>query len=200
MRGKTSSGHRILVVDDDRLVLAMLAEGLRDAGYQVSTADTAADAMRQALVQRPELVLLDMRLPDRPGTEVAAFLRQHIDAPVLFLSAYSDTDMVREAIAQGALGYLVKPLDLAQILPSIESALARGQEFHALLEEEAHLQTALSQTRATSMAVGMLMEREGLDERAAFDRLRQEARASRRRVSEVAEAMLRDRAATTRDR
>ena len=200
MRGKTSSGHRILVVDDDRLVLAMLAEGLRDAGYQVSTADTAADAMRQALVQRPELVLLDMRLPDRPGTEVAAFLRQHIDAPVLFLSAYSDTDMVREAIAQGALGYLVKPLDLAQILPSIESALARGQEFHALLEEEAHLQTALSQTRATSMAVGMLMEREGLDERAAFDRLRQEARASRRRVSEVAEAMLRDRAETTRDR
>jgi len=192
--------HRILVVDDDRLVLAMLAEGLRDAGYQVSTADTAVEAMRQALIQRPDLVLLDMRLPDRPGTEVAAFLREHTDVPILFLSAYSDTEMVREAIDQGALGYLVKPLDVAQILPSIESALTRGREFQALLEEEAHLQAALNQTRATSMAIGMLMEREGLDERAAFNRLRREARASRRRVSEVAEAMVRDRATAARER
>jgi len=89
------------------------------------------------------------------------------------------------------LGYLVKPLDVQQILPSIEAALNRGRELRALLEEEAQLSAALRLGREVSMAVGILMVREGLDEQAAFEHLRGEARTQRRRLSALAAELVR---------
>lgn len=180
----------LLLADDDRLVLTTLAEGLRQTGYTVLEAGDGDAAIRLAETQSPDLAILDMRMLGRDGHDVAVWLRENTDIPFLFLSAYSDQQTVSKAIAAGALGYLIKPLSVTQILPSIEAALKRGRELIALLEEEAHLSAALRIGRQTSIAVGILMARHQLNEQAAFDKLRSQARAERRKVSDLAAELI----------
>ena len=121
--GAASKG-RILVVDDDRLVLATLAHGLAQAGYDVIDADNGDDAILLARQHRPDLALLDIRMEGKSGFDVAAYLREHLRTPFMFLSAFADDDTVRQVRALGAVAYLVKPLDIGQIVPTVDAALA----------------------------------------------------------------------------
>jgi AmiR/NasT family two-component response regulator len=186
---KPAAPRHLLVVDDDRLVLAALAEGLRAAGYRVTGTANGSDALEIAGRDAPDLALLDMRMPGMSGVELAARLRDR-GVPFLFLSAYGDREMVSQAADAGALGYLVKPLDIQQIVPSIEAALRRAQEIGQLRETGEHLATALNGSREISMAVGMLMMRDRIDRERAFDLLRTSARSQRRAVAEVAAELL----------
>jgi AmiR/NasT family two-component response regulator len=178
----------ILIVDDDRLVLADLSRGLREAGYQVSTAVDGEMALKIIDENTPDLALLDMRMPGMSGIELAARLRDRV--PILFLSAYGDADTVRKAAEQGALGYLVKPLDIGQILPSLQAAFVRAAELGVLREKENQLTTALAANRETAMALGVLMERKGIDRKQAFELLRTHARSTRRSMASVANELL----------
>ena len=184
------STAKLLIADDDRLVLATVAEGLRRAGHTVLEAANGEEAIRLACEQQPDLAILDMRMPGRDGLDVAHWLREHTSVPFLFLSAYGDAEVVDAAVQSGALGYLVKPLDVQQILPSIDAAMMRGRELNALLEEEAQLSAALRLSRQTSMAVGILMARHNLNERDAFDRLRAQARSQRRKIGDLASELV----------
>lgn len=186
---KEETPRHVLVVDDDRLVLAALAEGLRGAGYRVTGAASAEDALAAAVREVPDLALLDVRMPGMSGIELGARLRE-VGVPFLYLSAYGDREAVENALEEGALGYLVKPLDIQQIVPSIESALTRARDLRKLRETEAQLNAALSGTRDISMAVGLLMMRDRIDREEAFELLRANARAQRRTVAEVAKELL----------
>lgn len=176
----------ILVVDDDRLVLVTLGKGLRQAGYQVTEAGTGEDALRLAREVRPDLALLDVRMPGMNGIELGRVLTQQFAVPFLYLSAYGDSDTVHDAVEQGALGYLVKPLDVAQIIPAIEAALARAAQIRELRDAEAKLELSLESGREIGAAVGLLMERRGLDREEAFETLREHARSQRRKLRDVA--------------
>lgn len=178
----------IMIVDDDRLVLAALSRGLKDAGYRVSSAANGEDAFTIAARDLPDLALLDMRMPGMNGIELGRRLGKRV--PFLYLSAYGDEDTVRDGVAQGALGYLVKPLDIAQILPAVRAALARAAEIRVLHEKETQLAAALAISRETAMAVGLLMERNRLDRQQAFELLRTHARSTRRSVHELARALI----------
>jgi AmiR/NasT family two-component response regulator len=187
---KEKQGQRhVLVVDDDRLVLAALAEGLRGAGYRVTGAASAEDALAAAGREVPDLALLDVRMPGMSGIELGGRLRE-AGVPFLYLSAYGDREAVENALEEGALGYLVKPLDIQQIVPSIEAALVRARDLRKLRETEAQLSAALSGTREISMAVGLLMMRDRLNREDAFEVLRANARAQRRTVVEIAKELL----------
>jgi AmiR/NasT family two-component response regulator len=131
-----------------------------------------------------------MRLPGMSGIELAQRLRERTQIPFLFLSAESDIELVKQAVNFGALGYLVKPLDVAQLIPGIESALGRAEEIRQLQRRESQLNSAISQGRETSMAVGLLMERLHTDREAAFEALRSYARSQQRKISEVAGELL----------
>ncbi len=180
----------ILLVDDDRLILATLSDGLRRFGYAVETASDGERALAMCAACEPDLAILDLSMPGMGGVELARRLRETTRVPYLFLSAYSDQEVVDSAVEEGALGYLVKPLDVNQIAPAVEAALARAAEIRDLREREAGLQGALTTSRETAMAVGVIMERYRLDREQAFEALRFHARSQRRRVEEVAEAML----------
>ncbi|MGA7799387.1 MAG: response regulator [Gammaproteobacteria bacterium] len=184
------AGEKILIVDDERLVLATLGEGLRQAGYDVEEAASGEEALRLIEDNVPDLAILDMRMPGMSGVDVARWLKLHGDVPFLFLSAYSDAVVVERAVEEGALGYLVKPLDVPQIVPSIEAALARAREFRKLNESRTHLSTALSQSRETSVAVGLAMERYRVGEQQAFEMLRATARSHRRKLVDVAQEIV----------
>lgn len=182
--------HHLLVVDDDRLVLASLTRDLRDAGYAVSEASNGEDAFEIACSKSPDLALLDVRMPGMGGIELGRLLRERTGVPFMYLSAYGQAEIVAQASAQGALGYLVKPLDIPQILPSIEAALARARDIKKLQDSEAQLSQALTGTREISMAAGVLMERSHLDHDEAFEALRSYARTERRKVQDVAKDLL----------
>ena len=108
---------KILVVDDDRLVLATVAHGLSQAGYEVIDADNGDDAILLARKHRPELALLDIRMEGKSGFDVAAYLREYCHIPFMFLSAFSDPDTVAQVAALGAVAYMVKPLDVGRSCP-----------------------------------------------------------------------------------
>ncbi len=118
------SKGKILVVDDDRLVLATVTHGLAKAGYDIIDADNGDDAILLARQHRPDLALLDIRMEGMSGFDVAAYLRESLQTPFMFLSAFADDDTVAQVKALGAVAYLVKPLDIAQIVPTVEAALA----------------------------------------------------------------------------
>jgi DNA-binding response OmpR family regulator len=117
------SKGKILVVDDDRLVLATVTHGLAKAGYEIIDADNGDDAILLARQHRPDLALLDIRMEGMSGFDVAAYLRESLQTPFMFLSAFADDATVAQVKALGAVAYLVKPLDIAQIVPTVEAAL-----------------------------------------------------------------------------
>lgn len=178
--------RRLLLVDDDRLILATLSQGLSSAGYEVVQAASGEEAVSLAQRETFDLAVLDVRMPEMSGIDVAHFLHENTEIPFIFLSAYGDRDVVSEGVSEGALGYLVKPLDVSQLVPAIEAALGRATDLNQLRESQAQLTTALSGNRQTSVAVGLLMERYRLSEREAFERLRAYARSNRRKLHDVA--------------
>src|SRR5512145_2948768 len=117
-----------MVVDDDRLVLATLVAGLKQAGFDVIEADNGDDAILLARKHKPQLAILDMRMQGKSGMDVARYLAANTDTGFMFLSAFGDSDIVEEATRMGALGYLVKPLDVRQIVPAVRAALSRAGE------------------------------------------------------------------------
>ena len=168
-----------------------MATGLRQAGYEVLEASDGEEAVRIASGEHPALAVLDLRMPRLSGLEAAARLRKNTEVPFIVLSAYDDEQAVREASDAGALGYLVKPIDVRQMLPTIEAALDRAAEIRALRESRTQLNTALEQGRETSVAIGILMARHDLPEREAFELLRAYARRKRRKLADVAAELVR---------
>ena len=180
----------VLLVDDDRVILNLLAEGLGELGYAVRTACGGEEALELAQGQAFDLAVLDLRMPGMSGLDLARALKSAGCAPFVFLSAFGDEDVVRDAAAAGALGYLVKPVDIAQLVPFIEAAIARGREIDMLRGTAEQLERALAVEQRTRTAVGILMQRQGLDRVEAFEVLRTRARAQRRKVADVAEELI----------
>jgi two-component system, response regulator PdtaR len=178
---------RLLLVDDDRLVLSTLAHGLHKAGYSVKTAESAEDAeMLLASGEDPDLAILDIRMSGQDGLFLARRLQELDHIPFMMLSAYSDQAMIEQASRLGALGYLVKPLDIPQLIPGIEAALSRANELHSLRESRQQLQAALNAERDISVAIGITMAQQQLARHAAFELLRKTARSRRRKLADLA--------------
>ncbi len=125
MSSVAANRERILVVDDDRLVLATVTHGLSQAGYDVIDADNGDDAILLAREHRPALALLDIRMEGKSGFDVAETLRDAYRIPFMFLSAFADEGTRRQVQSLGALDYLIKPVDVGRIVPAVEAALAR---------------------------------------------------------------------------
>jgi len=183
--------RRILIVDDDPNLNILLGDVLRQAGYEVTAAESPDEAIAAVAAARPDLAVLDIRMRGASGLDVGAALRDDFGVPFVFLTLVEDEATVKQATEMGAIAYLVKPLNMRQCLPTIEAALVRAAELRRLRQSETQLATALQQGREISMAIGLLMERLRVDRDEAFERLRDDARASRRRISEVAEELLR---------
>jgi response regulator NasT len=192
---------RILVVDDDRLVLATVTHGLTQAGFEVIAADNGDDAILLAREHRPDIALLDIRMEGKSGFDVAVPLRDVYRIPFMFLSAFSDAGTLAQVHALGALDYLVKPLDVGQIVPRVEAALAAiRQQLAGAAPATAPAPPAETPPRAASpthpladpaaLAVGVLMHRYSLTRDQAWDRLQRLAQAQGLSPAAQAERLL----------
>ena len=188
-----SAKGKILVVDDDRLVLATLTHGLSQAGYDILDADNGDDAILLARQHRPDLALLDIRMEGKSGFDVAEYLRDYCQMPFMFLSAFSDDATVNQVKALGAVAYLVKPLDVSQIVPAVEAAFS--QIARAAVRTEALPPSDApagpdALTQPIPIAVGVLMHRYSLSRTVAYERLQRQALAEGRPLHEHAERLL----------
>ena len=183
----------LMVVDDDRLVLATLVAGLRQAGFDVIEADNGDDAILLARKHKPRLAILDMRMQGKSGMDVARYLAANTDTRFMFLSAFGDSDIVDEATRMGALGYLVKPLDVRQIVPAVRAALARTGEPRSATPPEPEAAPASAQAgpeRDQYVAIGILMERLRIDYDRAVAALRLQAQVERKDLNDLATSMV----------
>ncbi|HOM12606.1 MAG TPA: response regulator [Rubrivivax sp.] len=178
---------KILVVDDDRLVLATVTHGLAQAGYEVIDADNGDDAILLARQHKPELALLDIRMEGKSGFDVAEYLRTACRIPFIFLSAFADADTVAQVAALGAVGYMVKPLDVGQIVPTVDAAFERLRA----QRDQAAAPGAQGPSDIVAMAAGVLMHRYSLSRTEALSRLRRVADAAKVPLDEQAERLVR---------
>lgn len=179
----------VLVCDDDRIVLATLAGALGDAGYEVIEADNGDDAILLARQHRPSIALLDMRMDGKSGLDVAAYLRDYVGTPFVFLSALGDESLMARAREFGALDYLVKPVDVDTIAAAVAEALRRSASRDAAAARRDTLPTDAALVRA--VAVGILMERLSLARAAAEARLAVLAREVARTEAQLADELVR---------
>lgn len=185
------SRAQVLLADDDRVIRVTLAKNLRHYDFDVIEAGSGKEAIQMGCDQKPDLAILDFQMPDITGVEAAKQLMEKAEVSCIFLSAYSDESFVEQAAKAGALGYLVKPIDVQHVLPTIESAMQRAQEIRTLKQTELQLNVALEQGRETSMAIGILMARHNLGSGDAFEMLRTESRNRREKVALIASELVR---------
>ncbi|MES2901565.1 MAG: response regulator [Pseudomonadota bacterium] len=188
----TETKPLILLVDDDLEILGLLHEFLEAHHYETRMATSAAMAlaMLEETTRMPDLALLDIIMPGMNGLDLAAALKATSTVPFMFLSADDGSDTARRAAECGAVGFLVKPLQLSQILPGVVAALARAEEFKTLRQQEMKLIGALRSGRQSAIAIGILMERFGLNQASAFEMLRELSRSRRTKLSAVALSLI----------
>ncbi len=182
---------RVIIADDESLIRMDLREMLTNLGYLVvgEVAD-GKSAVNQARELRPDVVIMDIKMPDMDGIEAAGILTQERVAPVVLLSAYSQRELVQRAREAGVIAYLVKPYREEELTPAIEIALARFDEFQVLQKQVIDLAEALETRKLVDRAKGILMDKQGLTEAEAFRKIQKMSMDNRKAMKEVADAII----------
>jgi AmiR/NasT family two-component response regulator len=179
--------RRVVIAEDEAIIRLDLRELLGEEGYDVvgetGRGDEAIELVREL---RPDLVLLDIKMPGLDGLSAARAIAEERLAAVLILTAFSQRDLVEQAREAGALAYLVKPFQKSDLVPAIEIAVGRFAELNALEREVADLQERLAARKTVDRAKGRLMDEYGLTEQEAWRFLQQQAMSNRAQVGEIA--------------
>jgi response regulator NasT len=177
----------ILVAEDESIIRLGLTRILEEAGHTVYSAADGEAALALADSRTPDLAILDIKMPRMDGLETASRLYERTPVPVIFLTAYSDRDLVERAARLPVMGYLVKPLKESELLAMIEVAASRFSEHARSVHGAATALSALAEDRILDRAKGLIMQREGVSELEAHSHLERRARRERRTLVEVAE-------------
>ena len=187
----TQERTRLIIADDESLVRTDLREALTELGYLVvGEVGDGQSAVNMARELEPDVVVMDIKMPGLDGIDAARILTQEKIAPVVLLTAYSQSDLIERAAEAGVVGYLVKPFRETDLPPAIELAKARFSEFRALEEEVDNLAEALETRKKVERAKGILMDQQGLTESEAFRKIQKMSMNTRRPMKEVAEAII----------
>jgi response regulator NasT len=183
--------RRVLVAEDEALIRLDLVEMLREEGYQVvGEAGDGEEAVRLAGELRPDLVILDVKMPKMDGIEAASVIAKDRIAPVVILTAFSQRDLVERARDAGAMAYLVKPFAKRDLVPAVELAMSRFSELQALENEVASLTDRLETRKVIERAKGLLMSAQAMSEPEAFRWIQRTAMDRRTTMKAVAEAVV----------
>lgn len=182
---------RLIIADDESIIRMDLREMLTSLGYLVvGEAGDGVSAINLARELKPDLVIMDIKMPDLDGIAAAKILTEERIAPVLLLTAFSQQELVDGAKDAGVVGYIVKPFRESELVPAIEVALARFKEFKSLEKEVGDLKDALETRKLVERAKGVLMDSQGLKEAEAFRKIQKLSMNTRKSMREIAEAIL----------
>ncbi|MGH2686529.1 MAG: ANTAR domain-containing response regulator [Actinomycetota bacterium] len=177
----------VLLAEDEALIRLDLKEMLEEEGYEVvGEAGDGESAVRLARERRPDLVILDIKMPGLDGLTAAQRISEEGLAPVVVLTAFSQRELVERAARAGAMAYLVKPFQKADVLPAIEVAVARYGQIQELEDEVADREERLETRTLVDRAKGVLMDTYRMKEADAFRFLQKTAMDRRLKLAEVA--------------
>ena len=183
---------RIVIADNESLIRLDIREMLEDAGHEVvGEAVNGRRAVELTRQHRPDLVLMDIKMPEMDGITAAGKIYADKIAPVILLTAFSQPDIVEKAKDSGVMGYLVKPVQESQLFPAIEIALSRWQEMQGMEDELAKLKDSLETRKLVDRAKGIIMAAHKLGEQEAYRRMQQYAMQKRVSIKEVAQSIIR---------
>lgn len=183
---------RIVIADNESLIRLDIREMLEDAGHEVvGEAVNGRRAVELTRQHRPDLVLMDIKMPEMDGITAAGKIYADKIAPVILLTAFSQPDIVDKAKDSGVLGYLVKPVQESQLFPAMEIALSRWQEMQGLEDELEKLKDSLETRKMVDRAKGIIMAAHKLGEQEAYRRMQQYAMQKRVSLKDVAQSIIR---------
>ncbi|ABK71999.1 ANTAR domain-containing response regulator [Mycolicibacterium smegmatis] len=194
MTGSTTDAdrpRRVLIAEDEALIRLDLAEMLREEGYEVvGEAGDGQEAVEMAESLRPDLVIMDVKMPRRDGIDAASEIASKRIAPIVILTAFSQRELVERARDAGAMAYLVKPFNINDLVPAIEVAVSRFAELSALETEVATLSERLETRKLVERAKGLLQAKHKMTEPEAFKWIQRAAMDRRTTMKRVAEVVL----------
>jgi len=182
---------RVVIADDESIVRTDLKEMLTSLDYLVvGEVGDGLSAVNTARELKPDVVLMDIKMPDMDGIEAAKILTEEQIAPVVLLTAYSQKELVDRAKDAGVVGYLIKPFRESDLMPAIEVAISRYKEFETVRQEVEDLQNALETRKLVERAKGILIDSQGMNEHEAFRKIQKMSMNTRKPMKEVAEAII----------
>ena len=182
---------RIVVSDNESIIRMDLRELLEEAGHHVvGEAANGVKAVELTRKYRPDLVIMDIKMPEMDGIAAAKIIANEKIAPVLLLTAFSQKEIVDKAKDSGVLAYLVKPVKEVNLFPAMEIAISRFREFAELERELEDVKNSLETRKLLDRAKGILMATHQLGESEAYRRIQQYSMAKRKSIREVAEAII----------
>lgn len=182
---------RVLVAEDEGAVAATLSQQLRGLGHEVvGEATTGKEAVKLAAERRPDVILMDIRMPDGDGVEAAQQIAQASPTPVVFLTGHFDDALVQSAAGSGGFAYLLKPATPEQLQAALALARRRFGEMQDLRTQVTRLGEALEARKLIARAKGLIMDRHGISEQEAHRRMQKEASRTNSRLVDLARAIL----------
>ncbi len=182
---------RVVIADDESIIRMDLRTLLEEMGHEVvGEAADGQKALELTRTLKPDVVILDIKMPVMDGLDAAKIISEEKIAPVVLLTAYSDKDLIERAKQAGVFGYLVKPFKESDVMPAIEIALARYLEMHDLESAVGDLEQKLETRKVIDRAKGILMDKLKMSEADAFRRIQQQSMNQRRSMKEIAEAII----------
>jgi two-component system, response regulator PdtaR len=183
--------RRVVVAEDESLIRLDLVEMLAEEGYEVvGEAGDGEQAVALATEHKPDLVVMDVKMPKMDGISAAEKIAAERVAPVVMLTAFSQRELIERAREAGAMAYVVKPFGKNDLVPAIEIAIARYQEILAVEAEVADLEERLESRKIVDKAKGLLQVGLGLTEPEAFRWIQKTAMDLRKSMREVAEGVI----------
>lgn len=190
MKHDSNKPHAILVVEDDPGLLRFLVQALKVCGYNTASAESAAAARDVIEHEHIDLALIDIGLPDADGIELGQSLATEHGIPFIHLTGQTENEAIERAARSGAITYLVKPVGIEQLTAAVATALTRATEISKLMRSVEKLSGDFEDKKAVSIAVGIVMERFGLNDGEAFEVLRYAARSHQEKLQTLAERLI----------
>ncbi|MDI3548584.1 MAG: two-component system, response regulator PdtaR [Halanaerobiales bacterium] len=182
---------RVLIAEDEHLILMGIESILKRLGHSIiAKANDGEEAIELVLEKKPDLILMDINLPNLDGIEAIKKINQAVVVPAIIISGYHDRKLLEKAKEAGVFGYLVKPVDERELKAAIEICIARFEEFQSLKKDYEHLKDALEARKYIERAKGILMDRNNLKEPEAMKALQKKSRDSNRKIVEVAKEII----------
>ncbi|KGR85587.1 MULTISPECIES: ANTAR domain-containing response regulator [Lysinibacillus] len=183
--------RKVMIVEDESLIAIDLKFMLEDNGYEVvAQANNGETAIELAFLHKPQLILMDIKMPKLDGLKASKIIEQQLGIPVLFISAYSEKELLLYMKQDNILGYVMKPFSEKNVLPVLEVAFHQIDKFNRLNGEILHKQTQLDKRKVIERAKGLLMQAENISEDEAYRKIRNESMQTQQEMVQIAQQII----------